>query len=246
MFSIFKRKYTNKLDLSLLRTDMHSHILPGIDDGSPDLETSLILVNGLLEAGYSNFIATPHILWDMFKNTPDTISDAKQELREGFDKAGITSSLSAAAEYYMDEHFDELLAKNEPLLTIHENWVLVEFSFISPPMDLKERLFDMQIKGYQPILAHPERYQYFAGNKSYYDELKTTGAFFQLNLLSLTGYYGKVVQELAQYLVKKDFIDLIGTDMHHERHLETMRRSASLNDAVRSLVDTGKIRNTEL
>ena len=113
-------------------------------------------------------------------------------------------------------------------------------------MDLKERLFDMQIKGYQPILAHPERYQYFAANKGFYDELRTTGALFQLNLLSLTGYYGKVVQELAQHLVKKGFVDLIGTDMHHTRHLDAMRRSPGLQDAVKAIVDGGRIRNLDL
>ena len=106
MFSIFKRKHTSKLDLSLLRTDMHSHILPGIDDGSPDAETSMVLVNGLRDAGYSNFIATPHILWDMFKNTPETINEAREELQENFDKEQVNSVLNAAAEYYMDEHFD--------------------------------------------------------------------------------------------------------------------------------------------
>ncbi len=246
MFSIFKRKYKAKLDLSNLGTDMHSHILPGIDDGSPDVDTSLFLVNGLREAGYSRFIATPHILWDMFKNTPETIDEARAELQDAFTKRSIDSVLNSAAEYYMDEHFDELVSTNQPLLCIKDNWVLVEFSFVSPPMDLKERLFDLQIKGYQPVLAHPERYQYFAANKSFYDELKNTGSMFQLNLLSLTGYYGKVVQELAQHLVKKEYIDLIGTDMHHSRHLETMRRSSTLNDMVNALFDTGKIRNPEL
>jgi protein-tyrosine phosphatase len=246
MFSIFKRKKPAVLDLSPLKTDMHSHILPGIDDGSPDLETSLYLVNGLIETGYSNFIATPHILWDMYKNDEHTIGNAKAVLQQGFNEQKFSSKLNAAAEYYMDEHFDELVRDNIPLLTIKENWVLVEWSFISPPMDLKEKLFELQIKGYQPILAHPERYTYFANNKKAYDELFATGAFFQVNLLSLTGYYGKVVQELAQHLVKKNYIRLIGTDMHHERHLDVMRSSSGLNDAVKELLDTGLILNGEL
>ncbi len=243
MFSIFKRKKTVQLDLSPLKTDMHSHILPGIDDGSPDVDTSLNLVNGLIEAGYSNFIATPHILWDMYKNDPDTIGVARDNLQQAFNQQGIGSKLNAAAEYYMDEHFDELVRNNVPLLTIKDNWVLVEWSFISPPMDLKEKLFDLQIRGYQPILAHPERYTYFAGNKKAYDELFATGAYFQLNLLSLTSYYGKAVNELAQYLVKKNYIRLIGTDMHHQRHLDVLRNSSGLNDAVKEVLDGGEVLN---
>ncbi|MGZ5248135.1 MAG: tyrosine-protein phosphatase [Flavitalea sp.] len=225
---------------------MHSHLLPGIDDGSPDIETSLELVKGLIDLGYSKFIVTPHILWDMYKNDAETIGSAKTVLEQALHSQNISVPVQAAAEYYMDEHFDELVADNVPLLTIKDNWVLVEWSFISPPMDLKEKLFDLQIKGYQPILAHPERYTYFAGNKKAYDELFETGAFFQVNLLSLTGYYGKVVQELAQHLVKKNYIRLIGTDMHHERHLEVMRSSSGLNDAVKELLDTGLILNGEL
>lgn len=245
MFSIFRKKNYN-VDLSVLGTDMHSHILPGIDDGSPDPETSIELVNGLKDLGYSRLVATPHILWDMYKNDRKSIQQAHVELLTAAGDNAFFRNTRFAAEYYMDEHFDELLETNVPLLPVHKNWVLVEFSFISPPMDLKEKLFEMQILGYQPILAHPERYQYFAGNRKFYDDLRATGSYFQINLLSLTGYYGKICQDLANYLVKLGYVDLLGTDLHHERHLSALRSSPGLNDAVKAILDKGPILNGEI
>src|SRR6476620_1113567 len=152
MFSIFRKKNYN-VDLSMLGADMHSHILPGIDDGSPDTGTSLELIGGLKDLGYTKLVATPHILWDMFKNDALSIQAAHDRLDHALKPVDSNITIGHAAEYYMDEHFDELLEKDVPLLTIHKNWVLVEFSFISPPMDLKEKLFEMQIRGYQPVLA---------------------------------------------------------------------------------------------
>jgi len=245
MFSIFRKKNYN-VDLSMLGADMHSHILPGIDDGSQDTDTSLELISGLTDLGYTRLVATPHILWDMFKNDPSTIQGAHDKLDYALKSTDSKVTIGHAAEYYMDEHFDELLEKDVPLLTIHKNWVLVEFSFISPPMDLKEKLFEMQIRGYQPVLAHPERYQYFATNKRFYEELRATGSYFQVNLLSFTGYYGKICQELATYLAKSDSIDLIGTDLHHFKHLSALRSSATITDTVKSLVDKGSILNNQL
>jgi tyrosine-protein phosphatase YwqE len=154
--------------------------------------------------------------------------------------------LHTAAEYYLDDHFDQSLNDNTPLLTIKDNWLLVEFSFVAVPVNLKQTLFNLQISGYQPILAHPERYLYFADDKKKYDELRDAGYFFQLNLLSLTGYYGKGPQELAEYLIKKKYIDLLGTDLHHDRHLRAYQSAGQLNDQVKFLMDTGNILNPTL
>ncbi|HEY4147907.1 MAG TPA: CpsB/CapC family capsule biosynthesis tyrosine phosphatase, partial [Chitinophagaceae bacterium] len=184
MFSIFKKKYPSiPVNFSVLKTDMHSHLLPGIDDGSPDMATSLELKKGLEDLGYQQFITTPHIMWDMYKNTPATVGGALQQLKQEPGQQNIR----AAAEYFMDGHFDELLDTDQPLLTLSGKKVLVEFSFVSPPLNLKEKLFNLQIKGYQPILAHPERYSFFAAGKTAYDDMRTQGCLFQLNLLSLAG-----------------------------------------------------------
>jgi protein-tyrosine phosphatase len=243
MFTFFKRKYPAAApDFSAVKTDMHSHLLPGIDDGSPDLETSMQLIKGLGDLGYQQFITTPHIMWDLYKNTPGTIGNALKTVHSTDNPYAIR----AAAEYFIDDYFDELLEKGEPLLAISGKRILVEFSFVAPPMDLKDQLFKMQIKGYEPVLAHPERYTYFAGNKSLFDDFKSMGCLFQLNLLSLSGYYGKISQELAGYLISKNYIDLVGTDLHHHRHLDALRKSKTIMQPLQQLLDGGKLQNPSL
>ncbi|WEK36520.1 MAG: histidinol phosphatase [Candidatus Pseudobacter hemicellulosilyticus] len=246
MFSIFKKKTTGEtVDLSAIGTDMHSHLLPAIDDGSPDIESSRTLIKGLEELGFRQLITTPHIFWDLYKNDAVIIQQQLQTVQAAL--AGTNSPpLRAAAEYYIDEHFISLLEKNVPLLTIRDNWVLVEFSFASLPIDVNRILFQLQIKGYQPVLAHPERYTYLLEEKGLYDELKSMGILFQLNLLSLTNYYSKPVQELARYLLKKEYINLLGTDLHNERHLQAIRTSPIIMNTVKALADSGKLLNPSL
>jgi tyrosine-protein phosphatase YwqE len=224
---------------------MHSHLLPGIDDGSPDIETSLQLIRSMMELGYTKFITTPHIMWDMYKNTSEIILGKLEIVRAAAKAEGLNVEINAAAEYFLDDYVAGLVKKNEPLLTVSGNMVLVEFSLANPSMSLKDILFDMQMQGYQPVIAHPERYIYLEHNKEFYEELKDIGCLFQLNLLSLGGYYGKSVNELAQYLIKKGHYDLIGTDLHHARHLEALHNPA-IATPLKKLIDSGKIRNKEL
>ena len=242
MFSIFKKKYpAQELDLSGIQLDMHSHLLPGIDDGSPDLDTSIVLIKGLESVGLSNFITTPHIFLDYYPNNAETIGEALKKVKNVLPDS-IT--LQAAAEYYMDEYLEKLVLEKQPLLALHQNYLLVEFSFVSLPLNWKEELFRLQINGYQPILAHPERYIYLADHKKIFDELIDMGILFQLNLLSITGYYNKTAKELAQYLLQKNHISFLGTDLHHIRHLEALRSSgSSIMPIVQELLQTGQLKN---
>ena len=243
MFSIFKRKSSSKkLDLSAVKTDMHSHLLPGIDDGSPDIDQSLLLIDGLRDLGFQYFITTPHIMWDMYKNTNEIIQEKEKLLKESIGE----TPLRAAAEYYLDDYIGELLQKKSQLLTIHENKVLVEFSFVSMPLNWKDNIFNLQLSGYQPILAHPERYGYLAREKGVYDDLKSMGCLFQVNLLSLTGYYNKAAQDLAHYLLDKKYVDLLGTDLHHTRHLEALQNAGNIMPVINKLLDSGSLLNPEL
>jgi tyrosine-protein phosphatase YwqE len=246
MLSLFRKKVKERPDLSGLVTDMHSHLIPGIDDGSPDVETSIKLMQGLMEMGYKKFIATPHILWDIFKNNVRTITPAYNDLKAALAEQQIEVPIKFAAEYFLDYHVDELLEEEQKLLTIKDNWVLVEFSFVSPPLDLKEKLFALQMAGYQPVLAHPERYVYFSRNREVYDELREAGYLFQVNLLSLTGYYGKAPFELAHHLVKSKYVDLLGTDLHHFRHLHAIQSTPELTDTIKFLQDAGLLLNPTL
>jgi len=224
---------------------MHSHLIPGIDDGARDMEDALGLIRGLVDLGYRKLITTPHVLVDYYPNTPVTIGNGYEAVQHELKKQGMSVEFRAAAEYLMDDHFITLLETDQPLLTLKDKMVLVELSFAVPAINLKEILFQVQLKGYQPVLAHPERYLYFGGNKGWYEQLKDAGCLFQLNLLSIKGYYGKSAQELAQYLIKKKYIDLLGTDLHHQKHLENLR-SRTIADTVKKLLDTGLIRNATL
>lgn len=245
LFSKSSKKGGEKFDFSVIKTDMHSHILPGIDDGSDGIQTSLELIGGLKELGYQKLIATPHIMWDMYRNTPEIIKRQLELVRNAVKQAGIDIEINAAAEYFLDEHVEDLLRKKEPLLTISENKVLTEFSMAFPSLNIKDILFEMQMQGYQPIIAHPERYVYLQRNKEFYDELRDIGCLFQLNILSLGGGYGKSVGELAQYLLKNNFYSLLGTDMHHSGHLEDLG-NPRLAAILAKQVDISKMINNQL
>ena len=224
---------------------MHSHLLPGIDDGSPDLATSLRLIKGMMDLGYTKLVTTPHIMWDMYKNTHESILEKEALLQEAVKAEGLNVEIKAAAEYFLDEHAEKLIKSSTPLLTIGGNMVLVEFSMAYPSHSLKDILFELQMQNYQPVIAHPERYLYLDQNKSFYEELKDIGCLFQLNLLSVGGYYGKSANELAQYLIKKDYYDLVGTDLHGDRHLDALYLGMYM-PVLSKLLEGGKIRNKDL
>ena len=221
MFSIFQKKHFLRYHLDGF-TDIHNHVLPGIDDGAADVEASLELVQSYENLGISNLIATPHVMNDYYPNTTRSINAALQLLEERLKALGKNIKIKAAAEYMMDQSFLELL-DGESLLCLRDNLVLVEMSYFQPPINLNEILFKLQTAQYKPVLAHPERYGFFHSKSlSKYEELKTRGCFFQLNILSIVGHYGKNIQEIAFKLLEKEMIDFLGTDTHQVRHLEKL------------------------
>lgn len=246
MFSFFRKKQPTAAGLRSLHTDLHSHLIPGIDDGSPDMDTSLRLIRGLVDLGYKKIITTPHINADIFPNTPAIIRAGQAAVQDEIQRQKIDVEFGAAAEYLMDEHFSAMLVTGEPMLTLKDNLVLVELSFAVPAINLKEILFDLQLKGYQPVLAHPERYLYFGANKGWYDQLRNVGCLFQLNLLSFAGYYGRESLQLAEWLVRKEYVDFLGTDMHHDKHLEVLGSSDRIRRVVGKLMGSGRIKNPVL
>ncbi|MFL9844933.1 tyrosine-protein phosphatase [Flavobacterium rhizosphaerae] len=209
--------------------DIHSHLLPGIDDGATDENHSLLLVNRLRELGFSQFITTPHVLPGVYNNTTEDIKDKEKLIASFYKDQGVLNPFSAAAEYLMDNVFLDRLA-TDPLLTLKDNHVLVEMSYINPPLQLKEIIFEIQMQGYKPVLAHPERYLFYHKAFDEYQKLKKAGCLFQLNLLSVTGYYGKAVLEIAKKLLDKNLIDFTGSDTHHERHIEFYKQSVRLKE----------------
>jgi protein-tyrosine phosphatase len=223
--------------------DIHSHLLPGIDDGAKDLNASIDLIEKMSSYGIKSFITTPHILGDVYPNTPEIIKSKLQTVKNELLKRNITDiAIDAAAEYMMDEQFSEMIEKDEKLLTLKDNNVLVEMSYFNAPINLYEVLFQLQLKGYKPVLAHPERYNYYHTDFKSYHKLKQAGCLFQLNLLSLTDHYGKGVQKTAEKILKENLYDFVGTDTHHQRHLDillTIGTKSNFNK-IKHLIDNNK------
>jgi len=220
---LFKKK---KITLSQIfpkgYTDIHSHLLPGIDDGAKTLEDSLNLIRQFKAFGVTHLITTPHIMGQVWPNTSEIIKQKLSVLRQALDENDLSDiKISAAAEYLIDENFTELLKKNK-LLTLKDDLVLIELSYFNAPAKLFGILFDMQVAGYKPVLAHPERYAFYHNDIEKFDALKKAGCLFQLNLLSLTKHYGEKVQAMAHYLLKTGYYDFSGSDVHHKHHLKLM------------------------
>ena len=224
MFNLFKTNNSPSVlyDFGCLAQDIHSHLLPGIDDGSPNVETSLELLRSLKDAGFNRFICTPHVISDLYRNTPQTINNALEVLKKACRENHLDVELSAAAEYMLDDYFMDLLRKKEPLLTLTKNYLLTEFSYAMPPNNIEKISFELNINGYRPLLAHPERYHYYHKNYAVYHRMKELGFLLQVNLLSITGYYGKLTAKAARYIIENNLHDFVGTDLHHMNHLNAL------------------------
>jgi len=231
MLSFFKQKPTLKDLIPNGFTDIHSHLMFGIDDGAQTEEDSLFLINSLIAFGFENFITTPHTFSGFWDNTSEKILTKEKEVKDLFLQNNITNSFKTASEYLMDDHFVTLF-QNKDILTLKDNYVLVEMSYLNPPIQLYSIIFDLQVAGYKPVLAHPERYTFYHKNFDEYKKLKNQGCLFQLNLLSTVGYYGSDVQETAFKLLKSGMIDFVGSDVHHKKHIEAFDNKINLKDLV--------------
>jgi len=224
VLNFFKKEKISSEIFPMDFVDIHSHLLPGIDDGAKSMEDTIALISKLDTMGVQNFITTPHVLGSVWQNSSDTILDKLELVQEALEKNDLGYiKIDAAAEYMLDEQFCKLL-KERDLLTIKEDNLLVEMSYFSAPVNLFEMLFDIQLAGYNPILAHPERYNFYHQKFDMYEKLKNAGCRFQINLLSLTGYYGPAVKKTAIKLIENNMIDFAGSDVHHEKHVSALQK----------------------
>lgn len=241
MFFFNRSSKGRHTDFSAVGLDMHSHLIPGVDDGAKNLKDSLQLITGLKDLGFQQLITTPHTLLDIHPNTRDSLTEAHALLA---DKLPTGISLQLSSEYYLDELFQEQL-KDKSVMPFKGNRLLIEFSQISRPHELEEAIFDLGIKGYQIVLAHPERYLFFHTHFSYYNRIKEMGVELQVNALSLTDHYGKGIRSVAEKLIEKEMIDFIGTDIHHVKHLELLKLVPTTKHFTR-LLASGLLKNNAL
>lgn len=217
---LFKKKEAPLLPLPF-QTDIHCHIIPGVDDGSQDPETSLELIGKMKEWGLRRIIATPHRTDETFENTPEIIEPIYRDLKKRLAEAGIEIDLHYSFEYRMDEGFLQLKEAGK-LRPLSGNHILVENSFIQPLWNLDNLIFDLKLQGFQPILAHPERYSYYHNNKKAYTHLHESECAFQVNILSIAGCYGKTVQDISLWMLEQGYIDFMATDLHHKEHVKAI------------------------
>ncbi|OKS88290.1 tyrosine-protein phosphatase [Mucilaginibacter polytrichastri] len=230
MFGLFKRKKKDAdipvvgFNYDSIAVDMHSHVLPGIDDGAQTVEESIVLIQKMMDLGIKKIIATPHVMADLYKNTPETINASLNLLKAKLSEERIDIDISAAAEHMYDELFEKRIDEGT-LITMGDNYVLFELSFVSKPPAIIDIIKKMRANGYRPILAHPERYPYLTMKE--YIEMREWGSLLQLNTNSIVGYYGQSCKQTAQELIDAQLIDFISSDMHHPRH------AAAFEDTLR-------------
>jgi protein-tyrosine phosphatase len=219
MFSFFKK---NQKPLFEGLCDIHNHLLPGIDDGSKDLETSAKMLHAYETLGFTSTIPTPHIYKELYPNTPETIKNAYDLLKQQKEVESSVRVNSYAAEYMVDEVFMKNLEQSSPLLLLNDTYILLEINFFGKTTMLKSACFSLCQKNITPILAHPERY-HLIKDISEYQNLKNQGFYFQLNALSLLGQYGPEVKQKAEILLKAGLYDFVATDAHSVNDLKKLK-----------------------
>jgi protein-tyrosine phosphatase len=225
-------------------TELHSHLIPAVDDGVQSMEQSVAILKRFAELGYKKVITTPHIMADFYKNSKENLLPALEEVKNELSKQQIDIELQVAAEYMIDDMFIEKVLSKQ-LLTFGNNYVLIEMPFDQEAPNMKEALFEMQLNNYQPVLAHPERYMYYAFNKSKYEDLIQQGILFQVNLFSLVGYYSPLQLKASEHLIKNKMISFVGSDIHTPRQLSVI--DDSLQAALyEELCTTNKLLNNTL
>jgi tyrosine-protein phosphatase YwqE len=243
MFSFFKKKDVKKIECNL-KVDLHSHLIPGIDDGAKDMQESLQLLRGMEALGYEKVITTPHIMLDAYKNTAEIILNGLESLREAAKKDGISLQIEAAAEYYLDDGFEDLLQKGD-MLTIADKYLLFETSYFAKPMQLEDMIFAITSSGYIPLMAHPERYRYVKDPQEEYARFKELGVVFQSNLNSFYGHYGKDAKSKVKYLSENGLISFLGSDIHHLKQVDTLSK-VFLLESYKNIFTNNTILNNTL
>ncbi|MEM9867389.1 MAG: CpsB/CapC family capsule biosynthesis tyrosine phosphatase [Bacteroidota bacterium] len=212
--------------------DIHNHILPGIDDGAETVEESLKLITGFEEFGVTHFICTPHIMNNYYDNTPNTIKQSYDKLNKALkQKSYENTTLRYSAEYLVDDNFENILQSNE-YLPLNDTHLLIEMSYLQPSINFGDAVEKIKKRGIFPVFAHPERYQYLIKDSQKYQAFRKDGIKFQLNMLSLSEYYGKNVKKTAIRLLESNSYDFIGSDIHSLKQLLHLKNQLVLERKV--------------
>jgi protein-tyrosine phosphatase len=214
--------------VNTITTDIHSHLLPGLDDGVQTFEQAESIILQFINLGYKKVITSPHVMSDTYRNTTVGIQEKLQELKRYLNEKNIAIEIETAAEYYLDEHTFSMVKKKEPMLTFGKNYLLFETNFLNEPFNLKEFIFLSTTNGYKPVLAHPERYIYLQNDLKKLEDLLQRGVLLQLNISSITGYYSREAQATAHKLIDKGWVHFLGSDCHSMQHAKLISTAQSM------------------
>lgn len=223
IFSKKPKRLSIPVDLSVLGCDIHSHFIPGIDDGAKTLEDSIQMITEMHKLGYKKIITSPHIMSDYYRNTPEIILSGAKKVKQALEEVNVPIEIDAVSEYYLDYDFERKLDE-EKLLTFGNNYLLFEISYMNPPDNLYHVIFKMQLLGYKPVLAHPERYNFWHTDFEKYEAFLDKGVLLQMNINSLTGYYSPATKKIAEQMIDKNMISFVGTDCHHMGHINLIKQ----------------------
>lgn len=222
MFHIFGKKLF-LVDHLQKFVDIHNHILPGIDDGAKTSEDAIALIRGFSEFGVDNFIATPHIIHNYYPNTPQTINQSLALLKNELLKVDLREvAIAASAEHMIDDNFETILDRKD-VMHMRNDYLLIEMSYLQPPLNFDTAIVKIASKRYYPVLAHPERYNFLHFKPRKYGHYKEQGILFQLNFLSLGDFYGKEVQRMTMKLLDDGLIDYAASDVHNLHQLKALK-----------------------
>jgi tyrosine-protein phosphatase YwqE len=247
LFNIFRKKQTRlstPVDLSVIGCDIHSHFIPGIDDGAKTLEESVQMVSELYKLGYKKIITSPHTMSDYYRNTSEIILSGSEKVKQALKEENIPIEFDAVSEYYLDYDFERKLDE-EKLLTFGNKHLLFEISYMNPPDNLFHVIFKMQLLGYKPVLAHPERYNFWHKDFEKYEAFIDKGVLLQMNINSLTGFYSLATKKIAEQMIDKNMISFLGTDCHHMGHINLIKE-VIYEPYLQKLTESGMLQNKNL
>jgi len=242
-----------KNNLKLLVTDVHSHLVPGVDDGAPDMASALGLISRLHQMGFERLVTTPHIMSDLYPNTPEILQPRFNELKVVVAKRFPSLKLILAAEYFLDTSFIALLENPDELLTFpcvdplngeEHDMLLFEFAFHEAPNDelLTEAIFKMQTSGITPVVAHCARYPYWHMDRSKLETLHEKGVILTVNAATLVGHYGELAKETANHAVDQGWIRMVCSDTHAPHHIVAVKELENA-EILTKLLESGELLN---
>lgn len=235
---LFRRKS------ALLKVDLHSHLIPNIDDGSQSMEQSIEMIKALISLGFKKIITTPHI-HPNYPNRPEVILAGLEALQNELIRLDLDVEVEAAAEYFVDDAFHQKVKGKGLILSFGSKLVLVESSFLNKPIFFESVMFDLMSSGYTPVLAHPERYRFLEGTIDWLVELKSMGVLLQVTLGSIGGYYGTKPEHIGKILLKNEMVDFLGSDLHRASHLEYLEKGLKSKE-VQKVLNGNKLKNMDL